>query len=204
MKKVVVAFILAGMFAAIVCIFWYQEIQYLLPTPIPKDYHVVIPNEIVQYDSVLIPQRQARPKLLHFFDPDCPCSKFNIKHFYSLQRNYKDKIDFFVVVTDQEKVERAKKLIDTDITILMDSRGMLAKACGVYSTPQAAIIQTTNQLYYRGNYNRARYCTDKKSNFVEMALDSLVANKKAPYFSDLATRSYGCNLHEEDYIFDNE
>ena len=194
--------ILGSTFVAIGGIFWYQEGQYLLPTPVPQDYRVVLPDEIVRYDSILIPQQHAKPILLHFFNPDCPCSRFNIKHFYSLQRIYKNKIDFYVVVADAEKVQPAKNLIGTDITIIVDAGEKLAKACGVYSTPQAALIQTTNQLYFRGNYNRARYCTDKNTNFVEMALDSLVANKKAPYFSALATRSYGCNIREEEYIFD--
>ncbi|GHN02248.1 hypothetical protein WSM22_37370 [Cytophagales bacterium WSM2-2] len=202
MKKVIAISILVTTFSAIACIFWYQEIQYLLPAKIPKNYRVVLPDEIIRYDSVLIPQQHLRPKLLHFFNPECPCSRFNIKHFYSLQKNYRNKIDFFVVVADQKKVESAKKLIDAGIPILVDVGEKLAKACGVYSTPQAALIQTTNRLYYRGNYNRARYCTDRNSNFVEMALDSLVANKTAPHFSELATRSYGCNIREEEYIFE--
>ena len=202
MKKIALVLILGSTFAAIGGIFWYQEGQYLLPTPVPKDYRVVLPDEIVRYDSTLIPQQHLKPILLHFFNPDCPCSRFNIKHFYSLQRIYKNKIDFYVVVADSEKVQPAKKLIDTDITIIVDSDEKLAKACGVYSTPQAALIQSTNQLYFRGNYNRARYCTDKNTNFVEMAMDSLVANKEAPYFNPLATRSYGCNIREEEYILE--
>ena len=202
MRKIAVILFLVGVFSTIVGLFWYQEIQYLLPTPIPKNYRVVLPNEVIRYDSFLIQQQYAKPKLLHFFNPECPCSRFNIQHFYSLRRSYGEKIDFFVVVTNQEKVSAAKKLIGTDITFLVDEGEKLAKACGVYSTPQAALIQTNNKLYYRGNYNRARYCTDKNSNFVEMALDSLVANKKAPHFSTLATRSYGCNIREEEYFFD--
>lgn len=203
MRKLALSVILVCTFSAIIYLFWYQELQYLLPTPIPKDYQVILPGEIIRYDSGLKPQRHGKPILLHFFNPDCPCSRFNVKQFYSLQRNYKDKIDFYVVVEAPEKVSRAKELIDTDITILVDSNEKLAKICGVYSTPQAALIQTDNRLYYRGNYNKSRYCTAKESSFVEIALDSILANKLAPHFSELATRSYGCSLHEEDYIFDS-
>ena len=117
--------------------------------------------------------------MLHFFNPDCPCSRFNLKHFQALNKEYNGEIDFYVVVDSEEKVEPAKGLIDNEVTIVVDRTKTLASACGVYSTPQAAIIQTSNRLYFRGNYNRSRYCTNKESNFVQMALDSLVAKKSA-------------------------
>jgi len=194
-------FILVGVFSTIIGIFWYQEIQYLLPTPVPEDYRIVAPDEVIEYDSALTPQHYAKPKLLHFFNPNCPCSRFNLKHFVFLKEKYASQVDFYVVVANPEKVRAAKKLIEKDITILVDAEERLAKACGVYSTPQAALIQTTNRLYFRGNYNRSRYCTDKNSNFVQMALDSLIALKKPPYFSELATHSYGCSIPQEKNTF---
>jgi hypothetical protein len=184
-------------FSGIAAIFWYQEMQYLLPTPVPKNYRVVLPNEIVQFDSVLIPQQNVRPKLLHFFSPDCPCSRFNLKHFLSLKRKYHQTVDFYVVIAKREDVTSAKYMVGKDIIIVVDKNEKLAKACGVYSTPQAALLQQNNQLYFRGNYNRSRFCTDRNSNFVQLAIDSLMANKKAPHFIELATQSYGCSISQE-------
>jgi hypothetical protein len=197
MKKVALVLILAVVFAGIAAIFWYQEIQYLLPTPVPKDYRVVHPQEVVKFDSVLLVQQNSKPKLLHFFSPDCPCSRFNLKHFLSLNRKYSDAIDFYVVIADRNSVTSAQYMVEHSIPIIVDDSELLAKACGVYSTPQAALIQTNNQLYFRGNYNRSRYCVDKNSNFVQMAMDSLLAGKTPPYFIELATQSYGCSLREE-------
>jgi hypothetical protein len=194
MKKIAVIVILSGIFLAIVGIFWFQEIQYLMPTPVPTGYKVVHPEELVRYDSMLIPEQHAKPKLFHFFNPECPCSRFNLKHFQALNKEYGSEIDFYVVVDSEEKVSRAKALISSEVTIVVDQNKKLARACGVYSTPQAAIIQTSNQLYFRGNYNRSRYCTSKESNFVQMALDSLVAEKNPPVFIELATNSYGCSI----------
>jgi len=194
-----VIFILAGVLSAIIRIFWYQEIQYLLPTPVPEEYKVVLPNEVIEYDSTLIPRQYSKPKLLHFFNPDCPCSRFNLKHFRTLTKKYADEIDFYVVVTSQEKVPDAKKLlVEKDVPIIVDADERLAIACGVYSTPQAALIQTSNQLYFRGNYNRSRYCTDKNTNFVQMAMDSLLLQKAPPHFIELATRSYGCSISKKE------
>ena len=200
MRKLAVVFALITIFSAILSIFWYQEIQYLLPTPVPENYRVVRPEEVIRFDSVLIPQHYARPKLLHFFNPDCPCSRFNVAHFRSLSDGYKDLIDFYVVVVSAEKVLSAKKLIGKNVTIVIDENRKLATACGVYSTPQAALVQVNNKLYFRGNFNRSRYCIDKNSNFVQMALDSLIAGKHPPHFSELATRSYGCTIPTENSI----
>jgi hypothetical protein len=200
MRIVIVAFSLFAIFAGIVAIFWYQEMQYLLPTPIPKNHRVVLPNEVVKFDSALIPQENVKPKLLHFFSPECPCSRFNLKHFLSLSRKYNDAVDFYVVIAEKQDVTKAKYMVGKDITIVVDNKEKLAKACGVYSTPQAALIQQNNQLYFRGNYNRSRFCTDKNSNFVQMALDSLTAGKDTPHFIELATQSYGCSIGSEQDI----
>jgi hypothetical protein len=194
MKKIALIVILSGILVSIGGIFWYQELQYLIPTPVPVGYKVIQPEELIQYDTALIPQQHKKPKLLHFFNPECPCSRFNLKHFKALNKDYNNEIDFYVVVDNKEKIEPAKGLIDVDVTIVVDSNKKLANACGVYSTPQAAIIQTSNRLYFRGNYNRSRYCTNKESNFVQMALDSLMANKRPPIFNELATNSYGCSI----------
>jgi len=194
MKKIALIVILSMILVSIAGIFWYQEMQYLMPTPVPVGHKVIQPEEDIHYDTALIPQQHKRPKLLHFFNPDCPCSRFNLKHFQALNKEYNNSIDFYVVVESEDKVEPAKRLINNDVTIVVDSNKKLASACGVYSTPQAAIIQTSNRLYFRGNYNRSRYCTNKESNFVQMALDSLVANKRPPIFNELATNSYGCSI----------
>jgi hypothetical protein len=114
-----------------------------------------------------------------------------------LKKKYHDEVDFYVVISRIENVAATKKMIDPDIPILIDTDQKLAKACGVYSTPQAVVIRTDNTLYFRGNYNRSRYCVDRKSNFVQMALDSLSLHRGAPHFSELATKSYGCGISGE-------
>jgi hypothetical protein len=201
LRTAVVIFLLTLILSAIVAMFWYQEGQYLLPTPVPENYKVVSTNEIIQFDKGLLPQQHTRPMLLHFFGPACPCSRFNLRHFLSLNKKYGGRIDFYVVVIDPSKVESAKEMIDEGIPILVDKQEKLAEACGVYSTPQAALLQADNKLYFRGNYNRSRFCTDKQSNFVQMAIDSILAGKTPPHFSTLATQSYGCSLSEEQNIF---
>jgi hypothetical protein len=197
MRIAAVTFILLAVSTGIAFIFWYQELQYLLPTPVPKNYQAVLPNQIIEFDSALIPKQYAKPKLLHFFSPDCPCSRFNLKHFLSLNRKFSKEIDFYVVITKREDITSAQYMTERKIPIVVDKDEKLAKACGVYSTPQAALIQNDNKLYFRGNYNRSRFCTDMNSNFVQMAMDSLIARKDPPHFIELATQSYGCSISQE-------
>jgi hypothetical protein len=197
MRVLGVTLILFAVFSGIALIFWYQEAQYLLPTPVPVNYRAVLPNEVIKFDTALIPQQYARPRLLHFFSPECPCSRFNLKHFLSLEKKYGDQVDFYVVVPENEDVTSAQYMVERKVPVLVDKGEKLAKACGVYSTPQATLIRTDNKLYFRGNYNRSRFCTDKNSNFVQMALDSLIAYKAPPQFGELATQSYGCSIAQE-------
>ncbi len=84
------------------------------------------------------------------------------------------------------------------VPYLIDAEGEIAAKCGVYSTPQAVLIDSKSQLYYRGNYNRARYCTDRKSNYAQMVIDSLLAQKTAPDFGLNATQAYGCGLPQNE------
>jgi hypothetical protein len=197
-RIVSITIILAAIGCAIGTIFWYQEGQYLLPTPLPKNYVTINQKQLVNLDSSIFSQDHSTPIFFHFFNPDCPCSRFNLKHFLSLAKKYHNQVVFYAVVTDEAKSSSAKKMLNDDIIILLDKDEKVAKACGVYSTPQAAILQTDNTLFFRGNYNRARYCTDKNSNYVQMALDSLMAKKDPPFFSELATKSYGCILSQDE------
>lgn len=169
-------------------IFWQQELKYTLPTPVPASYTPVFFEE-----QIRLPVAQTTPVFLHFFNPDCPCSRFNRKHVNELVFQFKDKIKFKVVIPSYASIEEARSFFDDDIEIIVDTAGW-AEACGVYSTPQAVIIDQHSKLYFRGNYNRTRYCTDPKTNYAEIALQSFVQHKSLPLMDELAKRAYGCSF----------
>ncbi len=193
MKKAFVFGWLGMVLIAIACLFWYNDYVYSLPTPVPAGYINVATGKAVNLADYKIAQN-GKPVLLHFFNPDCPCSRFNIKHFKSLVSTYRDRSDFVVVLLNNEKhtTEQVKKKFDLDCTVVDNSA--LATACGVYSTPQAAIIDTQGKLYYRGNYNTTRYCTNSKTEFARIALDALLSHQTAVHFNRLAVTAYGCSL----------
>lgn len=194
LKKVIAIAALAATFCCIGILFWYSEWQYSLPTPVPQQYLTVKKGELINITAKFNPQKDE-PVFLHFFNPDCPCSRFNMPHFKELAETYGGKISFAVVVitTDKNYTEKSiRKKYGITVPVLFDTS--LAATCGVYSTPQAVLINTDQSLYYRGNYNKSRYCTDKKSNYAQMAIDGLLASKQEVVFNQYALTAYGCSL----------
>jgi len=193
MKKLVVAIWLIFLFGAACALFWYNEFIYQLPTPVPKNYVPVYRGQFISLSGPL-KNENKQPVFLHFFNPDCACSRFNITVFKSLVNQYGRRIHFVVVVLNNNYYT-AKQIQDKfglDIMVIFDQS--IAKTCGVYSTPQIALLNSRHQLYYRGNYNRSRYCTDEKTNYAKMVINSLSSAQPKPTFNDLALTAYGCRL----------
>jgi len=194
-KKGLITVLLIIIGSAIGYVFWYQELKYSLPTPVPSNYHAINSGTLVSMKNIPGLEHSSKPLFLHFFNPNCPCSRFNISHVKSLVKEYGQKIDFAVVVltSDNEYTEKdIQRKFELALPVVFDSS--YAAACGIYSTPQAAIITSERSLYYRGNYNKSRYCTDKKTNYAQIAIESLLAKQSQPLLDPAATVSYGCTL----------
>lgn len=198
-RKVFILFWLVSISGGIGYLFWKQELKYAKPTPVPSNYSP--PNFNAKIDLPEDFNTREKPLFVHFFNPDCPCSRFNIRHFNSLVKENRDHVNFKVVIPEQADLSKARSLVEKGLEIFRDEQGRYAVAFGVYSTPQAVIVDKKETLYYRGNYNRARYCTQKNSNYAEIALNELLAGKPLPDFGSFATVAYGCQLKEEPSLF---
>jgi hypothetical protein len=192
MKKGLVIGILSLLSMGIAFLFWRNEWIYNLPTPIPEKYRPVDPGTIVDLPSYL--NSGSKPLFLHFFNPDCPCSRFNMTHFKTLVNQYGRQVDFVIVVLNNSDYteKEVQHKYDLQIPVLFDSS--IAVRCGVYSTPQAVILDPAHKLYYRGNYNRNRYCTDAKTNYAQQALEGLLRKRTDLRFDRFALTAYGCRL----------
>ena len=107
----------------------------------------------------------------------------------------------YIVVPNQQALTKAQREFGQQ-NFVVDENNAIAQACGVYSTPQAAIVDYDAKLFYRGNYNRSRYCTARATNFAELSLLALLNNQPSPSFGLLATQSYGCELDDSDNTFE--
>src|ERR1700733_7596729 len=101
MKKVVVVVWLMLLLSAVGALFWYNERVYHLPTPIPPNYKPVRQGKIITLNGPL-DAYHSKPLFLHFFNPDCPCSRFNILNFRSLVKQYGRQVNFVVVVMNNK------------------------------------------------------------------------------------------------------
>ena len=195
MKKVLMICWLVFLFSAICGLFWYQEWRYSLPTPVPIHYSSIGLGSFIDLSGKGIAKSAHKPVFIHFFNPHCPCSKFNLPHFKALVKKYGNDIDFSVVVFDRFKTYTPfsiKEKYDLSIPVSFDTT--VAALCGVYATPQAVLLDANHRLYYKGNYNRNRYCTDAHSDYAQMAIYSLLEHKAKPCFSQYALKAYGCQL----------
>ncbi len=193
MKKLMVGIWLVFLFCTVGALFWYNEWVYHLPTPVPENYKPVSQGKIIKLNGPLEADH-SKPLFLHFFNPDCPCSRFNISNFKSLVKKYGQQVNFVIVVMNN-KFYTAKQIqdkFDLNVPVLFDAS--IAVSVGVYSTPQAALLDTQHKLYYRGNYNSSRYCTDEKTSYAKIALEGLLHDHARLVFSQLALRAYGCRL----------
>jgi hypothetical protein len=199
-RKVLVGLLLVAASVSIALLFWSQELKYVRPTPVPA--HLVSHAVNSNIDLTLLEgYRAGKPVYIHFFNPDCPCSRFNLKHFHALADQFGNQVQVFAVIPAYADLARAQEMIGThnqSVVILQDRADSLASACGVYATPQAVVIDASRRLFYRGNYNKSRYCTTKDSNYAEIALTALVSGKPAPQLGPLATQPYGCELPDVD------
>lgn len=183
---------LTALSIAIGYIFWRVEYIYSLPTKVPEKYIAVQTGSHV---SLPFKFNDNKPVFLHFFNPDCPCSRFNISYFKELLQQYSSHVHFAMVVLSSEKGYDAKKIkakYGIDIAVYTDSA--IAAATGVYSTPQAAIITADHRLFYRGNYNKSRYCTSNETKYAEISLKALLSGSSAVAEDYFASRAYGCVL----------
>ncbi len=193
MSKSIVMIWLFLLFGGIAALFWYNEWVYSLPTPVPRHYAAVNTGQEINIARQLNTGND-KPLFLHFFNPDCPCSRFNISHFKLLVKQYSNKANFAIVVMSKKNytARSIQERFELSTPVLFDTA--IAVACGVYSTPQAVIIGTDYKLYYRGNYNRSRYCADEKTSYAKIALEGLLHNDRNMVFSHFALTAYGCKL----------
>lgn len=177
--------------------FWYQDWQYSLPTPRPDDLEQVSFGTPVDTTSILGQSYDGRVLVVHVVDPDCPCSRFNRDHLASLVKRFDNRVTFVMLVQGSDDADAlARSFADWSIAarVLPDPGGLRAKKLGVYSTPQAVVIDQDGRLYFRGNYNAGRYCVDKRTEFARIAIEALLAGQPLPSLPVEATVSYGCPL----------
>jgi hypothetical protein len=183
---------------AIAAIFWWEDVRYSLPTPRPAHVQAVAPAEELDLPAQ-VPLAADAPTLLHFFNHRCSCSRFNATHLHALVAQFGPAVHFVAVaegVATQEEAAATARAIGITIQTIADPDGAIAHAAGVWSTPQAAIVSPESVLLFRGNYNTSRYHTERRTEFVRLALENITHTRsRSPMLDSLdALIAWGCRL----------
>ena len=199
-KKILFAAFSISALLVIGWIFWKQELKYSMPTPKPASFKEIDLGTTIGLD---LPGATSNEKVtvLHFFNPDCPCSRFDMANFESMSRKYASQVNFIVVLQSDEEdaVEDFKDKYDLHLPVVLDQEGKISDQCGIYSTPQAVILDRNSTMYFKGNYNKSRFCTRQETSYAEIALDSLLAGRALPHFvQNELTVPYGCSLPSDE------
>jgi len=180
---------------------WEQDWKWGLPTPRPAQLRqppVGAPLDLPAQVTAQWTTATGRPLLLHFFNPDCPCSRFNQDHVRDLIRTHRGRVTIVAVIEPEGGPVQARAVANAErelgVPVLLDADGSLAKRMGVYSSPQAVVVTAAGALYYRGNYNLARYCTDTQTEFARLALEHVLAGAPKYEAPVQARIAYGCPL----------
>lgn len=174
-------------------VFWYQDWRYSLPTPRPASLRQPAVGNVIELTQI---KSTSQPTLLHFFNPACPCSQFNLDHVRELIAEFDGKVRVVAVLeatAGMNVLEEFAKL-NLNCDAVVDTNGEIARLSGVYSTPQGVVLDDRGRLYYRGNYNLGRYCVADETEFVRISLECCLAHRPPPDFSAAATVALGCQL----------
>jgi hypothetical protein len=179
----------------IVAGFWRQDWQYSLPTPRPDGLQQ--PSIGAEIHLASLGRASEKPVFLHFFNPDCPCSAFNVDHIRWLIQRFGTDVEFVAVLQGEGGPERLRsefEKLHLGMKSVEDSGGEVGRATGVYATPQAVLLDRRGRLYYRGNYNLSRYCSVPETEYARLALEALLAGKPPRPVEPGAATAYGCPL----------
>ncbi|MEM8711186.1 MAG: hypothetical protein AAGG01_09550 [Planctomycetota bacterium] len=160
-----VAWILSGL-AAVAFTLWMADYRYAQPTPQPSGW-----RDVPLGASVTLPESLFKgmdgPLLVHSLNPDCPCSRFVLPRASALAERCSVGVTSVVLVLDPS----AEDLGGFEgVVRVPDPTGAIAAACGLYSTPAAALLDGDRRLLFAGNYTTTRYCSDSREQPLERVL----------------------------------
>lgn len=135
--------------------------------------------------------------VVHFWNPACPCNRFNEVHVKKIISEYAGKnVKFTIVVSGSNEQERNQRQILAQQVFthkaVKEIRSDWPMDKGPPSSPAVGVINRSGELVYFGPYSLGARCAPDKGKFVETVLDGLYENKKRAGKKQLNTLAVGC------------
>lgn len=177
-KKILICLIAGLWLLAMLAALWWFQSRYIRPF---DERAVVFDGATLRLPDALL--GSDRIKLVHFWDPACPCNAGNQAHLAELIKRYRELgVDFHAV----QKPGSSGRLPET-----LASLQMLASLPGsrqLPSSPAVAIWDRDGQLAYFGPYSAGLTCNSSNS-FIEPVLEAVLAGRTVRNTNALAV---GC------------
>lgn len=182
--------------AGTVYAFWWFEFRHLRPFEVEAAARAESfsgDGLATELTRLLPPEERHIATLFHFWDPACPCSRFNEEHVRELRQSYADQGIRFAVIprpgrfADVDEARDAAEEQFGEVTLLNMPAHQFA-TLPVPSAPALAIVEG-DELAYFGPYSVGAVCSSSTGTFAEATLDDLLAGKSP---RQLNTIAFGC------------
>lgn len=128
---------------------------------------------------------QGRAHVVHFWNPDCACNRFNRTHTLSIMEGYRPLgVTFSVAVPHPRHQESALQRFPQAKEVIV------AADINRTSSPASAVFDALGQLVYFGPYSEGAFCADEDGTPVELMLDELLNTGRTTPWLNLA--AIGC------------
>jgi hypothetical protein len=164
--------------AAMLAAYWWYEARYLRSF---GDQTALFYGE-----QLRLPDELAGPgpiRLVHFWDPACPCNVGNQQHLAELIERFTSQGVAFYAVQKPGSTGQLPSTLNA-----LQALPELAGSAKVPASPAVAIWDRNGQLAYLGPYSEGATCTSSNS-FIEPILDALVQGRPVTASNTLAV---GC------------
>ncbi|MNO65627.1 hypothetical protein D3C76_563910 [compost metagenome] len=175
LTSLIVALCLAGLATA----YWWFQTRYIRPF---SDQPTLFAG-----DDLQLPKELSGPgpiRLVHFWDPACPCNVGNQQHLAELIGRFAPQgVEFFEVRKPGSRGQLPETLKALQpLTALPGAERLPA-------SPAVGIWDAQGRLAYFGPYSEGATCTSSNS-FIEPILEALVAGRKVEATHTLAVGCY--------------
>lgn len=133
----------------------------------------------------------ASATVLHFWDPDCACSRFNEAHVEQITASYAAMGVRFLVVDRRASPAQGPDLYDAFGQHVERYAAPLQplEQLAIPASPAAAVFDREGRLAYFGPYSEGAACLTGNGDFVEQVLDKLLAGERP---QQINTAAFGC------------
>lgn len=176
-KRILTFLFLLAWLAALLCALWWYQSRYFRAFD-PDDTWLA--GQQLQLPEYLAGEGPIR--LLHFWEPACPCNAGNQQHLAKIMHEFAADVQFYHVQKAGTKGQLAKPLR------AMQAIAEIPGSQQLPASPAVAIFDRQGRLAYFGPYSEGAICTSSNS-FVEPILDALRQGRAVAANSTLAN---GC------------